>query len=294
MDLEIKKSKEIINKDIYSTSKELLNVLLRARRDKNYVFRGISREIELNPAIQRFYSNEKFYNLVAYEYQMLYDFYQRWNQRSFISSENTLELIANAQHYGIPTRLVDWTRDPFVALYFAVNGNSKPDDGYYYLFYTDLNDHTVLDNLCMTTTYGDLEKAPDILYNYHRFLRTIGNRDHLEKMISDRNMYLSSMNVKSSSHYSNHGLIFYDAPLSNDRILAQKGLFSIPISLEEEHAAEEIIDNSKIIKIELTKKERDELLDYLENMNYSRNYLFPDLQNLCKHIVDKTIKSSEN
>ncbi len=287
-------TKQVVRSE-YQTSMLLLNDLLRLRREGNYVFRGISRKMEWNPTIQRYYSKGKFYNLIKYEYRMLYDFFQNWNLRHFNSSENILELVASAQHYGIPTRLVDWTRDPYVALYFAVNNNLDPDDGYYSLIYTNLNSHTVLDSLRMTFTVDDHLKGgePNIIYNYQRFLRTIGDRKGLKELIESRNTELEEMNVKSSSHYSDDGLIFYDSPLSNERLLAQKGLFSIPVSLEDQKAANEIIFNTDTIKIHLDSKERDKLLFYLENMNYSRNYLFPDLQNLCRYIVDKTIKLAD-
>ncbi|MCL0113594.1 FRG domain-containing protein, partial [Klebsiella pneumoniae] len=37
-------------------------------------------------------------------------------------SQDILEVAALAQHYGIPTRLLDWSYDPFVSSYFAASG----------------------------------------------------------------------------------------------------------------------------------------------------------------------------
>ena len=56
------------------------------------------------------------------------------NRLSNIDRDN---FISFAQHHGIPTNLLDVSRDPLVALYFACQETNDSNEGYVYLFRKD-------------------------------------------------------------------------------------------------------------------------------------------------------------
>ncbi|MDD2714266.1 MAG: FRG domain-containing protein [Candidatus Wallbacteria bacterium] len=115
---------------------------------ENFIFRGVSNhEYELLPKIFRngFTSDEEkrhFIDTHEYNAEREMKIYKTWKKKaySYLNSYNIVnqwERLAIAQHYGLCTRLLDWTRNPMVAAYFAVNSQSVEDCAIWALSFTD-------------------------------------------------------------------------------------------------------------------------------------------------------------
>lgn len=91
-------------------------------------FRGHSSiDYKLIPSIGRFYKEGQEQALLQLEKEMFEDFKRKYSLFTDVRPRNDMEFLFLAQHYGLPTRLLDWTYNPLIALYFACISNPDKD-----------------------------------------------------------------------------------------------------------------------------------------------------------------------
>lgn len=123
--------------------------LCRISRDSNflfsndYVFRGISNsEYRLIPSLLRNHPIE-----ICREKSLLRNFRKRLPEQLKYSNLDIWDIMILGQHHRLNTRLLDWSRSPLVALFFAVKNTSQNNGAvwkiniknYQVICYKDLN-----------------------------------------------------------------------------------------------------------------------------------------------------------
>lgn len=100
--------------------------LYRGLSDKDYkLLPGIFRK-QFDTIDSQELNNEK-YRTCETEIGILKAFIHEASSIISISSDNIGKWAEYAQHYGVPTRFLDWSKNPLVALYFCVRDNNEKD-----------------------------------------------------------------------------------------------------------------------------------------------------------------------
>jgi len=119
-------------KTILISTFEKLHKYVESKSSVSTVFRGVKNaEYELIPKIGRYKQFRSNEDINIQEKYMLSLFKQYSIPHLDYRPLNDWEWLAIAQHFGLATRLLDWTRNILVAAYFAVRSEFDGDSSIY-------------------------------------------------------------------------------------------------------------------------------------------------------------------
>lgn len=250
-----------------STLKDYTQLIeaIKPSADAPVWFRGIGKAAyELLPSLYRHPSKRDVAELVELEGNLLTRFRHRSIPYQDRPPGNDWELLFLMQHYGVPTRLLDWSENPFIALYFAitaaescrVSGDFIEDAAVWIL-------NTKLWNGHILSPYwnGRILSVPDGPLEAYK--------------------PTSDMKTLGSEPVAIAGLH------NSQRIVAQRGAFTI--FGHNNLPMERIYDDKSfppdaLLKVVLPQHDLTTLRDSLFGIGYADSMIYPDLSGLAKEM----------
>jgi hypothetical protein len=223
-----------------------------------FVFRGVSNaNLSLETTLTRLGEGYE-----RRERSLLRNF-RKYAHRSAVNVDSLWNWMALAQHHGLPTRLLDWTFSPYVALHFA-------------------------------TVEGDQWSSPSAIWcvnclKVKRYLPAILRRalrdedsDVLTIEMLDRAApTLSKLESLSRSHF----MAFFEPPSLDERIVNQSALFSV-MSNASESVTEWLAAHPDLFhRIVVPPHLKGEVRDKLDQANINERVLLPGLDGLTQWLT---------
>lgn len=259
---------------------------LTLSQDENLFFRGHSNvNYKLIPSVMRLDSwkqNEhRMYNDIIIDCP-----------DSFANCNTHLERLVEMQHYGLPTRLLDVTRNPLVALYFACENQSERYGEIVLLSansqsikYPNSDTVSILASLA-AIDYSKKETIAAVLTNQNSNDYNLQNTiSHLIREIRlEKPSFLAE--IELNNLLENY---FVYALKNNNRIVKQDGAFIIcglnnNDDLLSNHRYKNKITNKKIV---LLIDNKQEIMNQLNTLSINRATLFPEIECVAEFIKDK-------
>lgn len=244
--------------------------------NESWIFRGQSDENwELTTSIER--SEIKPENRLKFE-EMIIDQFKR-RIHFYLPQElyptNAIEWLSLMQHYGANTRLLDWTKSPYIAAFFALAGCRESSACVWALNLSKLL-HILLD------------RYPSIFQN-------ILTEDIKNKHIKVYDGITIKMNIEDERFLlqfteQKFNMVFPIYPYKlNERINNQQGMFITHGNIEEKFEnciANVDYDNTGLLlrKICIPSSEKYKVLRNLSYMNINYGTLFPGIEGIIKSI----------
>jgi hypothetical protein len=239
----------------FNSVNDFLQYLSGQNDNKIRLFRGQMEDWSLDSKLLRLVkNNNQIDNFFTIEKRIFNQFKE--NYKLFHKTElNDWDLLSLGQHYGLPTRLIDWTTNPLIALWFAFEKEKKNE-----------KDRIVFGLVVEEDCLVDPQK--DVLFG-GRFIKVFKAKLFDHRVINQKSWF--SIQTPQITGKGGDGLPHFN----NYNTLNEDENFEY-----------------YLIKFRFNNSKRWEILDEINNNGIDSMKVFPDLTGLCKRIEMNEIEKT--
>lgn len=192
--------------------------------------------------------------------------FQKYAHKNVVEKNTDWHWLSVAQHHGLPTRLLDWTYSPLVALHFAtfdLDAHTGKDAAVWKVNYSQVHD------LLQASETENLDKLGARIFSVDALSATINGLDDLDR--------------RSAARYKI--AVFFEPPSIDDRIVNQFAYFSVisdgQMSFDDWLTLPHVAGSVDAIKIVIPDALKWEIRDKLDQSNVNERVLMTGLDGLC-------------
>ncbi len=256
---------------------------IRRNADYEYYFRGHSDiNYDLKPGIYR-------QNYIKNEDTIFKEFILK-TPNDFVNDLSALEKLVKMQHYEVPTRLLDLTTNPLVALFFACYQKGKRD-GEVLVFripkkdikYYDSDTVSIISNIAKRPASFSIENLDT------SSIEAFNGEDEIAYLlheIKEEKSYFQSI----INHKDIERVVAVKVKHNNARIIKQSGAFLIfGINKEKTKPAEIPSDwrlnlTLKNVDFQISNNSKSAILDELDILGINEATLFPEMDKQAQYL----------
>ncbi len=197
------------------------------------------------------------------EKKLFISFKERARRFQNIEPKNDWEWMALARHYGVPNRVLDWTRDPQIALWFAVADEPSHRD-----------EHGVI-----------------VLFEPKSKLIVYDNSKIFSKRDPDHVKYFTD-----DDPFSIKEIVLFKPPFLSERVDSQSSWFTVHPYISFEKGYKKIEENHpdyNVKKIYIDSKSKYKIRRQLKLFGINEATVYPDLDHTGTYLKNKFFKMSD-
>ncbi|MEM8933772.1 MAG: FRG domain-containing protein [Acidobacteriota bacterium] len=197
--------------------------------------------------------------------------FERYTPAGTESLGSEWKRLAVAQHNGLPTRVMDWTGSPLIAVHFATveaayrNGDEATDG-----IIWAVNASVVRYEILPSRMRSALDDAQAFVYSVPLLDQLYPSLRHFDDDVSKD---------------ADEVMIFFEPPSIDARIQNQYGLLSMMNGADKSHEhhlrAQAALHPDLVRRVLIDRDAKSEIRDMLDQNNITERMLFPGLPGLC-------------